>query len=125
MESSLSRISVTFSLVGAQRFDQETGMFLSYCPALKIYAQGKDDKEAMDNLTSSVHLYIETCISRGITDRVLRDAGFSMSNGMISPNEAASEYIGFEVAKYQGTFPVTVPIELIAHQAASAQCQVN
>ena len=39
--------------------EQETNLYVSYCPQVDIASQGKTTDEAMDNLKEAVSLYLE------------------------------------------------------------------
>ena len=39
--------------------EQETNLYVSYCPQVDIASQGKTIGEAMDNLKEAVSLYLE------------------------------------------------------------------
>ncbi len=46
-------------LTAAIEKEQETRLFVSYCPQVGIASQGKTMGEAMDNLKEAVSLYLE------------------------------------------------------------------
>jgi len=54
------------NLLGATRRDDEANVFVSYCPALKIYSQGLTEEDAHKALEETIELYLETCYEHGI-----------------------------------------------------------
>ena len=58
-------MQVIVNLQGAIRKDPAADVFVSYCPALKLYSQGEDEDQAMDALKSAVSLFLTHCIEHG------------------------------------------------------------
>ena len=56
--------------------EREGDLFVSSCPPLDVYSQGKTEEEAIANLAEAISLFIETCQNMGTLDDVLRDCGF-------------------------------------------------
>ena len=75
----MTSFTISVQLKAAIRRDDDAGVFVSFCPALKIYSQGETKREAKEALTSAVRLFIDGCLGRGILDRMLRELGFSAS----------------------------------------------
>lgn len=84
-------------------------MFISRCPLLDVYSQGRTKKKAIDNLKEALKLFIESCYERGTLGKVLRQSGFQTSN-IESPTlvDRKHDY-------------VNVPISLIARNHAEAR----
>ena len=57
--------------------EKEDDIFVSCCPILDVVSQGYTEKEAMDNLTEAVFLFITTCFEMGTLDEGLKQCGFS------------------------------------------------
>nr|MBS0020392.1 type II toxin-antitoxin system HicB family antitoxin [Gammaproteobacteria bacterium] len=55
---------------------KEGGWYISSSPALDVHSQGRTQKEALDNLKEALELFVESCLERGVLDRVLKDCGF-------------------------------------------------
>jgi len=113
------KIRFTISLKGATRHDQQANVFVGFCPALKIYSQGRTESEAKEALESTLCLFVETCYKRGILHQVLRDAGFNAVDPHDSSptSEACEEYIMIERANFDRVFDMNVPLELVAAAA--------
>jgi predicted RNase H-like HicB family nuclease len=122
------KMKITISLKGLVRQDDVAQGYVTFCPALKIYAHGKTTEEAMACMEKTMILYIETCLQRGILDEVLRKAGFSPATGYpaaIPVEELAQEYISImqlQEKKYDQAFDIEVPIHLIAQAQAVSAC---
>lgn len=113
------KILINIRLQGATRFDEETGLFVGLCPALKVHSQGRTQAEAEKALKDSVSLYVETCFKRNILDEVLTNAGFkSVGPGSPLPlRSAMNEFILIEQLNFDSVFDMDVPLELVAAAA--------
>jgi predicted RNase H-like HicB family nuclease len=111
-------LQIQVNLSGAIRRDPDVGVFVSYCPALKLYSQGEDELQALEALKSAVGLYLTTCFMRGQWDAALREAGFTeiSANGIMPVEKRMGEWIAIQAAKFDEAFEFTVPINLIAAQ---------
>ncbi len=67
---------VVFELTLPVKMKEEGGMFISCCPVLDIYSQGKTVTEARKNIIEAVKLFVITCFERGTLDTVLKECGF-------------------------------------------------
>jgi predicted RNase H-like HicB family nuclease len=117
-------LQIQVNLSGAIRHDEDAGVFVSYCPALKLYSQGESEVQAMEALKSAVGLFLTTCFERNQLDAALRDAGFNQTSavGLMPVEKRMGEWIEIREAKFDDAFEFTVPINLIAaknHRAAS------
>ena len=117
------KIKFTLSLKGATRYDEQAHVYVGFCPALKVYSQGKTESEAMKALRSILGLYLETCYQNGILHSVLTKAGFvAVGSGASSPpQEACEEYIMIERANFDRVFDMDVPLELVASSTLREQ----
>ena len=113
------KIKFTVNLKGATRHDEETGLFVGFCPALRVYSQGRTQQEAMQALESSLCLLVVTCFKQGILDRVLSNAGFTATStpDSLSTSEACEEFIMIQRAHFDRVFDMSVPLELVAAAA--------
>jgi predicted RNase H-like HicB family nuclease len=113
------KINIRLSLLGATRHDEQTKLYVGFCPALKVYSQGRTEEEAKRALESTLRLYVETCYERKILDEELSKAGFvKVSFGeSIPPQEACKEYIMIQEANFDRVFDVEIPLELVAVSA--------
>ena len=90
-------VSIKVSLSALIDKEKETGLYVSYCPALALYSQGKTEKEAGENIMEAVELFIETCIEERTLEKVLEDCGFSIDAGARStpPKRVAQKTAGY------------------------------
>ncbi len=119
-------LQIQVNLSGAIRRDADADVFVSYCPALKLYSQGEDEVQAMEALKSAVGLFLTTCFDRGQWDAALRDAGFNETStiGLTTVEKRMGEWIEIRAAKFDEAFEFTVPINLIAANRQRAMgCQ--
>src|SRR5688500_9898269 len=123
-------VGLKFSLQGQLREDKQTNCFVSYCPALDIYAAGKSRPEAKDALRATIALFIQICYERGIFGVALRERGFLAAEGGDVPVLTDSqEFITIQedqtaAPEYDDVFEVDVPMHLVAaaqRVATSAQ----
>ena len=107
-------LRLTASLKGALRYDRDAGVFVSFCPTMNIYSQGRSEKEAIEALTSAVWLFISTCLEQGTLERTIKKVGFVQISGlrMVSPSHYMDEFIAIE--NYDEAFQFEVPINLVA-----------
>jgi predicted RNase H-like HicB family nuclease len=119
MEMVSMKILINMRLLGATRFDEETGLFVGFCPALKVYSQGRSKEEAEKALKQSLGLYVETCFQHNILDEVLTNSGFKSvgSGSAVLLKSAMSEYIVIQQANFDSVFDMDVPLELVAAAA--------
>lgn len=50
--------------------------YISCCPILDVYSQGKTKKKALDNLEEALKLFFISCFERGTLDQVMSESGF-------------------------------------------------
>ena len=109
-------LSISARVRGAMRRDSQTGVYVSFCPTLRIYSQGTDENRARAALESAVKLFLSTCLRNGTLERVLRERGFSEvgeSEDNRVPREAG-EFI--QVGRYDAPFEFEVPLYLFNEQ---------
>jgi predicted RNase H-like HicB family nuclease len=107
-------MGITFNLSCGVRKDDETGVFVSYCPALDVYSQGTSGQEAEEAIRSAVLLFLTTCYDLEILDHTLKGRGFiPASQAALKSGDAPEEYIAVN-EKFEREFEITVPLSLIA-----------
>jgi hypothetical protein len=114
-------LKITASVKGAIRRDEQTGVFVAFCPALQVYSQGTDEPRAQEALKSAVVLFLSTCIKHAVLDEALKERGFSdvANSEPTSPKQKMGEYIAVE--KYDETFDMDVPLYLLQQHAQEAE----
>jgi predicted RNase H-like HicB family nuclease len=50
--------------------------WLAWCLPLDVMTQASTKRAALKSLKEAVHLWIESCLDRGVLDEALREAGF-------------------------------------------------
>lgn len=64
-----------FHLPGCVKKDGE--WYISSCPPLDVFSQGRTEDEAMSNLTEALVEFFASCYERGTLNAVLREAGIN------------------------------------------------
>ena len=102
-----------FKLHAAVRHDEESGLFVSWCPALNIFSQGTSFPQACAAIKSGVTMWLEHCYSKGILNQALAERGF-VAEDTDGP-DAEGEFVNVEEdAKFPNSFDFSVPFHLIA-----------
>ena len=92
----------------AQITKTEIGGYVSYCPALDLYSQGKTVKEAKNNVTEAVRLLIEDCLEQGILNKVLSDCGFRFAGDKTKRRRKSSAEMTGRVVNSPAEIPMAV-----------------
>lgn len=77
--------------------------FISSCPILDVYSQGRTEEEAKENIIDALSLFFLSCFERGTLDAVLKECGFRplmkkrISKHLKKPENYVSVPIPFEV----------------------------
>ena len=53
------------------------GHWLALCPSLGLITQGESRERAEENIQEMLMLFFDSCLKRGVLERVLRQAGFT------------------------------------------------
>jgi len=120
-------IRVTFRVTGLIRPDEQTGCFVSFCPALGLYSAGRTRPDARTALQGAVDLFVQICYSRGILVRELKARGFEMVQdsveGVATDTDfiQVSEHDAQHSSAYDDEFHLDVPMELVASSVAAGQ----
>ena len=78
--------------------------YVSYCPPLDVFSQGKTKKEAKENLIEAMQLFIESCFERGTLDSVLKDCGLARDGEKIPiRKDVDSTYINLPLVASVGS----------------------
>ena len=80
--------------------------FISSCPALDVFSQGRTRAEAEKNLSDALVSFLVSCHERGTLDQVLRESGFVASSSS-SDNRSRAPRTSSEVS-------VPIPFEIRA-----------
>jgi predicted RNase H-like HicB family nuclease len=116
-------LKITASVRGATRKDEQTGIYVAFCPTLQIYSQGIDESRARAALESAVKLFLGTCLKHGSIDRALRERGFSevAEAATTNPKQQMGEFVAIE--RYDEAFEFEVPLFLLnSQEKASIPC---
>jgi hypothetical protein len=118
-------LQMTVRLKAAYREDPVATGFVSYCPALKIYAHGDSADASIDAMEKTLQLYLGTCLQRGILNDVLEKAGFEVVpeavHQAMTVADAECEFIAIQELNFKHTFEVEVQIPFIHKLAMKGQ----
>ena len=70
---------------------REGERFVAYSPALDLSSAGSSEKDARRMFAEAVEAFFEELISMGTIDSVLKDLGWTKSNGKFVPPEVVNQ----------------------------------
>jgi predicted RNase H-like HicB family nuclease len=91
------------------RVYREGKVFVSECEGLPVASQGESESEAIANLVEALQLYLDTAVSEGILDEIVRRYGWHATHEFPS-KEARDRFV----------IPVRVPSQIAASLERSA-----
>jgi hypothetical protein len=119
----MSTVQVSFRLQFATRRDDEANVYVGYCPALKLYSQGRTEHESEEAIVSAVKLFLVACYERDILHSALRNRGMTRATSMVAEQikkNENEEYIA--VRPFDREFWRDVPISLLAAKEGIETC---
>lgn len=122
-EGAMSTVQVSFRLKFATRRDDEANVWVGYCPALKLYSQGRTEQESEEAVVSAVKLFLVACYERDILHSALRIRGMTRATSMVADQiqkDESKEFIS--VHPFEREFWRDIPINLVAAQEAAETC---
>ncbi len=87
-------------------------LYISSCPALDVFSQGRTQKEAKKNLIEALEAFLTACIEHGTLDDVLKECGLKP----YTPPARKKPLV--KKADY-----VNIPIHLLTQTSAAKQCR--
>jgi len=118
------KLEIAIKLKAAVRYDEEAGVWVSWCPALDVYSQGTSRQRAQEAVEEALVMYVRYCFQKKKLGKVLDARGFEPVNRGSHPVENADgddqfdEFIGVRVVHDQRhtptIFDITVPLPLVA-----------
>lgn len=101
-------------------FDKEVNAFVSYCPALDIYAQADTEMESREAMAGAIMMFIKTCYDRNTLDNVLNARGFRNTKRTDDGKDDCDDVQRISVRPIRERrslfdVDVDVPFELIRH----------
>jgi predicted RNase H-like HicB family nuclease len=116
-ELPLESVGISFYLLGTVKQDGKN-RWVTGCPKLDIYSQGRTEEEAKSSLKEAIELWVEDCLERGVLNTALLEAGFEKVHpaAILPEDQHISIYPKDEVGDDLDTFSVHLTIP--AYQAA-------
>jgi hypothetical protein len=120
----MESVQVSFRLQFATRRDDDAGVYVGYCPALKLYSQGRTEKESEEAVVSAVKLFLVACYERDILHSALRSRGMTRATSIVAERiKKNSDEQFISVKAFDRNFWREVPINLVAAQETIDLCQ--
>lgn len=92
--------------------------FLTCCPALGLYSQGRTERTAKKAMASAIMSFFRCCYDRGTLNAVLKKRGFRAAESVeIDTTGLVTDQLGSGES-----FKLDVPIPLIAESQEKEQC---
>jgi hypothetical protein len=114
-------VQVSFRLQFATRRDDEANVYVGYCPALKLYSQGRTEQESEEAIVSAVKLFLVACYERDLLHSALRSRGMTRATSIAVEQikkDGSQQFI--TVQPFDREFWRDVPINLLASQESEA-----
>jgi predicted RNase H-like HicB family nuclease len=74
-ELPLESVGIAFNLLCTVK-QEGTNRWVTGCPKLDIYSQGRTEEEAKSSLKEAIELWVEDCLERGVLNAALLEVGF-------------------------------------------------
>jgi len=103
---------LTFEVTLPFAMKRKAQYWVSSCPPLDIFSQGKTEEEAKKNLVTAVNLFLRSCYERGTLDQALKECGF-ISQGRQSKANKQQDKESF----------IKVPLFLLADSRCNTECR--
>ncbi len=71
------KATVTFTISFPIEVKKEARYHLASCPVLDVWAYGKTQQKAIDNLKDTLQLFLTHCFDHGTLEMVLKGCGFT------------------------------------------------
>ena len=114
-------VSVTFALRCSTKRDSVANVFVSHCPAVDVYSQGRTKEEAKDALRSAVRLFIAASYEQGTLEQTLKSQGFIVATPKAATNRPlGKEFMAWEEGLVE-EFDIDVPLSLISQESPACQ----
>ena len=117
MLSQVVEITINQVKFGVRR-DDESDVFVSFCPRFDVYSQGETKEQALEAAADAVCLRLVTAFEHGRFDKVLRQAGLERIVPGANADPLNDEFVslkfkdGVEVSER----PIRVPLGALLHQ---------
>ena len=115
----MSTVEVIVKLRCLVRHDSDVDVFVSSCPSLDIYSQGETEDQAIAAIESAVFLYLRAAYAHDRLDQILRRAGFTQLSRAGESVKSQDEFVAVAPRPTERSFPINVPLVLLAQQNAS------
>ena len=116
---------ITFKLNTKLRHDPGASVFVSHCPALKIFSQGESKEEAVEAIREAASLYLQTAFAHDRLDQVLRRVGFVQLGPLpegVAVGDVTEEFVSVQTPDTAplADVEIEVPLYLLEQYNSSA-----
>lgn len=87
------KFAVTFNASLPINIKKEGKHYISWCPVLDVWSQGKTKAEAKKNIAEATQLFLINCYERGTLDKVLKECGFTAAKGPLPKKKQSQQEI--------------------------------
>jgi hypothetical protein len=87
------KIKMETKLVAGIRYDKEAEAYVAYAPALRVYAQGENKKQAKVALQDGVESFLMVAYENGVLEKCLKNVGFVIDARPMHKSNVGEEYI--------------------------------
>ena len=87
------KIKIETKLMAGIKFDKEADIYVSYAPALRVYAQGDNKKQAKVALQDAVDSFLIVAYENGVLEKCLKNVGFVIDTNPMHNPKIGEEYI--------------------------------
>jgi predicted RNase H-like HicB family nuclease len=120
----LDTVTISINLICTVKKEADN-LWVTGCPLLDLYSQGKSEDDAKDSLKRAILLWVENCVERGTLEQALRECGFHRVRPKVVSKD--DQHIAVRLVSKQEALPAnTFPIHLSipAYQAAAFSAHV-
>jgi hypothetical protein len=116
------KIKMETRLMAGIRFDKEAEVYVAYAPALRVYAQGENKKQAKVALRDAVESFLIVAYENGVLEKCLKNVGFAIDASLAHKPSVGEEYIEIgeeeilakKEFKYMFEVPAVIPLAAFA-----------
>jgi predicted RNase H-like HicB family nuclease len=82
------------------RIERKDKWYISSCPILDVFSQGKTEEKAKNNLAEALNAFLISCLERGTLEAVLKQRGFKPAGATHIPKRKLAkdeEYLNIPI----------------------------
>lgn len=87
------KITFEAKLKAGIKYDKEVKAYVTYAPALRVYSQGKTERQAKLGLEDAIQSFFIVAYKNGVLEKCLKNVGFSVDPDPKRKIHKSEEYI--------------------------------